>query len=196
MEGIGREPPEGPAPPVGEEERSAMEKEESAGWVGLDDVGENAIGEEPCMREDPPEGMEWCDVCATYRTRLRPDTGWCHVCYLTAKVEKERRKCEAVLDRLPLAERMAFEEAREKGERSAASSEYASSRGAACGQQDGPCENEYVLEERRQLARLKAEYDSERSRLRRLRAKEREIAEKAMDPAPAEKAVRRRKRRD
>lgn len=117
----------------------------------------------------PKWRLEWCDECATWRTRLQQN-GRCRVCQARANIEREEARIADALRGLPMDRRLAFERGEaKKGRQKAAcpppvrrhlpdeATQYERSR----------AEQDYLAAmERWQWERLQMRYDACRQRLK------------------------------
>lgn len=120
----------------------------------------------------PAWRMEWCDECATWRTRIQAN-GRCKVCQARANIEREEGRIADALRGLPLEWRLAFERGESKKGRQKAmgpppvrkvpkdATPYERSR----------AEQEYLAAmERWQAERLQLRYDAAKQRLKDIKA--------------------------
>lgn len=117
----------------------------------------------------PAWRMEWCDECATWRTRLRKN-GRCGVCQLRANIEREEGRIADALRGLPLERRLAFERGEsKKGRQKAMGPPPVRQRVPrdATPYQRSRAEQDYLAAmERWQWERLQMRYDAQRQRLK------------------------------
>lgn len=116
--------------------------------------------------------MEWCDECATWRTRLN-DRGRCPVCQKRANIEAERARCAEEYAAMTPGQRRAFDDSESRRGRMKPHQRMPRRRRA---DGTGPftadrAEQEWLAAmEAWQLERLTLEYDAEKQRLKRMRA--------------------------
>lgn len=138
--------------------RSSMSVKKKAGSLGL-------------SLRVPIWGMEWCPVCATWRTGINA-RGLCPVCQKRANIEAEEARCAEELAAMDPAQRASFEAA--EGRRGSAKPPGRMPRRRRT---DGmglfaasKAEQEWLAAmEAWQLERLQREYDAAKQRLRRIR---------------------------
>lgn len=56
-----------------------------------------------------PRGMFWCARCATWRSELRPDSGWCEVCVRRERLTDYEWRCAEAMEIMSDEDRFVYE---------------------------------------------------------------------------------------
>ena len=71
---------------------------------------QSAVGDVDEMTMDD---LYWRSGCSTFRSGLRPDTGWCEICFMREKAEESALRCDDEIDAiLALGLRLAKKDAK------------------------------------------------------------------------------------